>query len=188
MSLRKNISGHWFEITGAILSLALTSAGMCQTAAEKTVELEYVDTLEEIIVYGDRSLHLLREDTIKAEEAVFTAFNALNGDDEFDIYCIEEARTGTRIKTRWCRANFVRNVTSHPRHSGFIKSRRLFGPYIPDWAGVAKKHRQLEAEMEALATEHPELLDALVAYAIAKETLKIGKRKKCQGKGIICNK
>jgi len=173
----------------ALLAFAQASAGVCQTATTGEVEPAVVDTLEEIIVYGNKSLHLLREEVIHAEEAVFDSFNALNSDDAFDIHCFEEARTGTRIKRRFCVPNFVRNISSDPRHSAFIRSNnRAYGPYIPDWAGAAKKQRAMEAEMEALALEHQGLLDALVEYAVAKETLKVGKRKKCVGKGIICDK
>jgi len=174
--------------TGAIISLTLTSAGMCQTASNEEVAVEYVDTLEEITVYGRKSLHLLREDVIKAEEQIFGVFNELNSSDEFDIHCVEEARTGTRIKTRYCRPNFVTYMSSNPRHSAFIRAGRASGPYIPDWVGVQKKHQLLEKEMEALSSTHPELLDALVKYAVAKHVLATEKISQCKGKGIVCNK
>ena len=187
MSLQRYRKVSEIGISGAILSLALTSAGMCQTESAQEAAPEVIETLEEIIVYGDKSLHLLREDVIKAEEQVFGVFNSLNSHDEFDIHCIEEARTGTRIKTRSCRPNFVRNITSNPRYSSFIQSESAFGPYIPDWAGVKKKHRLLEEEMAALTVEHPQLLDALVDYAVAKQVLETRKNNKCEGRGVICN-
>lgn len=164
---------------GAIAFPLLLSVAHGQDVPAESQDIEYVDTLEEIIVYGNKSLHTLREETIAAEEAVFARYNEINSNDDFDIHCYEEARTGTRIKTRICVPNYVKRITRDPRQSTFIKAAGVVGPYIPDWAGANKSFRELMAEMEALALENPELLDALVDYAIAKETLR--KAKECNG-------
>lgn len=172
-------------ITAALLTL--TSVGMCQAeSVEQAAPVVVIDSIDEIIVYGENSLHLLREDVIQAEEQVFTVFNAINSNDEFDIHCVEEARTGTRIKSRLCRPNFVTQLTKDPKHHAWLFPGRTFGPYIPDWVGVNEKHRLLQEEMEALSADHPELLDALVDYAVKKHVLASEKQNQCRGKGIIC--
>jgi hypothetical protein len=104
---------------------------MCQSASAKEVEPAPSDKIEEIIVYGDKSLRRLRNDVYKAEQKVIVIFNSLNSDDEFDIHCTRDAPTGSHIKRRVCRANFVGKATAHEAR-GFM----LGQPYIPAWATI----------------------------------------------------
>ena len=189
MPLAQSISGRFGALTGTISLLAFSASAPGQTDPAESPDdeaIQYVETLEEIIVYGDKSLHVLREETIAAEEAVFSIYNDINSNDDFDIHCYEEARTGTRIKSRTCVPNYVRGISQDPRHNAFIQAGRASGPWIPDWAGANKNFRALMLEMETLALEHPELLDALVEYAIKKETL--SKAKACFGKDGDCDR
>ena len=177
-----------FGMTAVIVSCVFATAVSGQASTDQETAPQVVDSLDEITVYGKKSLHLLREDVIEAELNVFGIYNELNSSDDFDIHCFERARTGTRIKQRFCLPNFARNVSSNSRQFAFIKSEDASGPYIPDWAGVNKQQRQLEEEMEALAKQHPELIDALVEYATTKHILATEKTNSCKGKGIICEK
>ena len=91
--------------------LALARAGMCQTAPVEEVKEAPSDTLEEIIVYGQRSLLEFRLDLYRAEVNFYDLFNSLNSDDEYDVHCYREAPTGSHIRRRICRANFEKELT-----------------------------------------------------------------------------
>ncbi|MEM1176134.1 MAG: hypothetical protein AAGI27_15090, partial [Pseudomonadota bacterium] len=63
--------------------------------------------IEEVVVVGDKSLVTLKHAVYRAEEEFFAIFNAQNSDDEFDVHCRYEAKTGTRIRKHTCEANFL---------------------------------------------------------------------------------
>ena len=178
-----------FRITGlfatsAMLLLALTSVGLCQNAPVRELESDPTETIEEIIVYGDKSLVQLRFEMYKAEEVVFELFNSLNSDDEFDIHCYKEAPIGSHIKRRICKPNYVRELEAE------ATSRWLLGgqPYIDPVARIQQKDKLLREEMEALVIERPGLLKALSEFSDAEQILEAERQRRCEGQIIICRK
>jgi len=169
--------------TTATLLLAVTSMGMCQTASAQEVEPAPSDKIEEIIVYGDKSLSRLRSDVYRAEEKVIVLFNSLNSNDEFDIHCIKEASIGSHIKRRVCRANFVSKATADE-----ARGLMLGQPYIPAWARIKEKEKLLRKEMEALISESPELLESLSELSDAKQILGSEHKRRCEGRFLICRR
>lgn len=69
------------------------------------------ETPEEVIVRG-RRLTDLRFEIQVAREQAYAIFNEINSNDEFDIYCRDEGRTGTRATQRVCRAQFEGRVSA----------------------------------------------------------------------------
>ena len=116
---------------------------------------------DEIIVRGT-SRTALRAQIELAEDAIFDRFNEINSDDEFDIRCRLEVRTGTRIPQRVCQANFWRTALAE---SGEATVRMLQGSSDVNEslyrAQALYKTRLLEEEMTRLANEDKELLSAL---------------------------
>ena len=188
MSVQRNFRVSVICTTGAMLLLALAPTGMCQTVPDQEVEPAPSDAIDEIIVYGNKSLHTLRMDLYMAEENVFAVFNSLNSDDEYDVHCYYEAPTGTRIKRRMCRANFVKELTDESAMAMQLALRGMGGPYIPNWARVKKKEKLLLEEMEALVAEHPELLEALINLSDAKQILESERQRRCEGSFLICRR
>ena len=170
--------------TGAMLLLALASVGLCQNAPVQEVESDPTESIEEIVVYGEKSLVRLRFEFYKAEEVVFDLFNSLNSDDEFDIHCYKEAPIGSHIKRRICKPNYVRELTAE------ATARWLLGgqPYLDPVARIQQKDKLLREEMEALVIERPELLKVLSEFSDAKQILETERQRRCEGRIIICSK
>jgi hypothetical protein len=97
MSLQRNFRVGGVSTTAAVLLFALAPLGTCMSAPAQQVEPEPAETIEEIVVYGNKSLVQLRLELYKAEDAVFDLFNSLNSDDEFDVHCYKEAPIGSHI-------------------------------------------------------------------------------------------
>lgn len=116
---------------------------------------------EEVVVRG-RSRAALRAQIRLAEDAVYERFNAINSDDEFDIVCRREVRTGTRIPQRVCQPNFWRDALAD---AGEETTRGLQGGVAfgaQQFQGEAlHKQRLLGEEMRRLAAEDEQLLEAL---------------------------
>ena len=63
--------------------------------------------IEEIQVLGSRTLYSIRMEIVDEENKIFSMFNELNSDDDFDILCDNIAPTGSHIKQRVCEPRFV---------------------------------------------------------------------------------
>jgi len=70
-------------VTGAVLLLALVPVGMCQTTPVQKEEPAPPDTIDEITVYGDKSMRVLRQELFAAEDNAYAVFNMLNDDAEY---------------------------------------------------------------------------------------------------------
>ncbi len=101
-----------FYTMGTLFLLALTSVGRCQNTSTVAENSGPTEPIEEIVVYGSKSLLQFRLDLYKAEEAVFDLFNSLNSDDEFDIHCHKEMFIGSRLQRRVCKPNYVDLLTA----------------------------------------------------------------------------
>jgi len=123
------------------------------------------EAYEEIVVVGEPTLRNLRVALRAAENRVYEVFNALNDDNEFDIYCYSETRTGTNISRRVCKPNFVDTATTNMGQA-FLNYLRggLGGAQAPSIAIVRFKSGILREKMTALANESPELREAMLRY------------------------
>ena len=150
--------------------LVFATAGMCQTPTVEENEPASSESIEEIVVYGDKPLGTLRREVYKAEENFFDLFNSLNQDFEYDVNCYYEVPTGTHIRRHVCKANFVVDATSVQYVE--LRTRGPRYPTLPPELVIAKKKKILRQKMEAFVAEHPELLQALAEYTSTKATLK----------------
>ena len=69
---------------------------------------EYI--LEDTIVEGERVLHSLRMEMIKAEDLKYKIFNALNSTDDFDITCERIKQTGSILTRRGCDIGYLKKA------------------------------------------------------------------------------
>jgi len=168
-----------------MLLLLLATSNMGQTVLAEDVEQklpiameeiaseadgqESSESIEEIIVYGDKSLGALRREVYKAEEKFFDLFNSLNQDFEYDVNCYYEVPSFTHIRHHVCRANFVVEATSVQYVE--IRTRGPRYPTVPPELVIAKKKKLFRQKMEALVADHPELLQALTEYNGKRTTL-----------------
>ena len=184
MSLQRNFRVGGVSTTAVVLLFALAPLSMCRIAAAQEGEPEPTETIEEIVVYGKKSLVQLRLKLYKAEEAVIDLFNSLNSDDEFDIHCYKEAPTGSHIKKRVCKTNYLRDLTAEATRQWLL----IGGMYIHPVAKIRQKNELLRKEMEALVVERPELLNAFSEASDAKQVLDSEHKRRCEGRIFICRK
>jgi len=59
-----------------------------------------------------RRLSELRGDVQIARARAYGIFNEINSSDDFDVYCHDESRSGTRVPQQVCRARFEDRISS----------------------------------------------------------------------------
>ena len=192
MILERNFNFSRFSVLGIMLLLLLATINMGQTVlaeeveqrppitmeeiASEASEQESPESIEEIVVYGDKQLGALRRDVYKSEENFFDLFNSLNQDFEYDVNCYYEVPSFTHIRHHVCRANFVVEATSVQYVE--IRTRGPRYPTVPPELVIAKKKKILRQKIEALVAEHPELLQALTEYTSKRTTLESARDKR----------
>jgi hypothetical protein len=152
-----------------------TSPETMNELVSKISEQDSSESIEEIIVYGDKPLHTLRREVYRTEENFFDVFSSLNQDDDFDVRCYYEVPSFTHIRQHVCRAKFVVDATS-------AEAARFLGkpgaPAMPAESVIRRKREQFREILEALIAERPELLQALSEYTDAKQTLESEKQRR----------
>ncbi len=182
MSVKQNLWTSW-KFTAAALTMGiLPSLGLCQSAVDQKVEETPAEPIEEIVVYGEKSLGNLRHEVYRTEENFFAAFNSLNEEEEYDVHCFYEVPSFTHIRRHVCRANFVKDATAN-EYAGWRRGQ----PALSARTVITQKKRRLGEKMELLAVEHPELLEALSRYTNAKHVLK-SEKVKCGGQFLACGR
>ncbi|NLD35363.1 MAG: hypothetical protein GX654_00665 [Desulfatiglans sp.] len=120
---------------------------------------EYV--LPQITVIGDTSMGSLERDVIEAQELKFKVFNNLNSTRDFDIECRWRELQNSRIKKWVCEVGYLREARYDAIRDWIEK-----GIPIPSDGALlvqyADKGRALNREMNALATQYPEMALAIV--------------------------
>jgi hypothetical protein len=182
MSVQRNYMTRWVCTVSALLMAALPSIGLCQLAPEQVDDNTSTESIEEITVYGEKSLTNLRHAVYRTEENFFAAFNSLNEEEEYDVHCFYEVPSFTHIRRHVCRANFVAAATA-AEYAGW----RMGQPAVSAQTVIMQKKRRLGEKLELLAAEHPELLEALSKYTSARHVLK-SEKDKCGGQFLVCGR
>jgi hypothetical protein len=182
MSVKRNLSTSWKCTVAALTMGIFPSLGLCQSAVDQKAAETPAEPIEEIVVYGEKSLTNLRHEVYRTEENFFAAFNSLNEEEEYDIHCFYEVPSFTHIRRHVCRANFVKDATAN-EYAGWRRGQ----PALSARTVIMQKKRRLGEKMELLTAEHPELLEALSKYSDAKHVLK-SEKDKCGGKFLVCGR
>jgi hypothetical protein len=82
------------------------------------------EELDEVLVKGTK-LWQMRKEIVATEERFFRRYNELNKNDDFDIHCAMEAPTGTRLKSRICREQYIEDAEAEQAQA------MLRGEYAP---------------------------------------------------------
>ena len=192
MFLQRNFNISRFCGLGIMLLLLLATIDLGQTVLAEDVEqrppitLEEIaseagaqessESIEEIIVYGDKSHGAMRREVYKAEGKFFALFSSLNQREEYDVRCYYEVPSFTHIRRHVCRANFVIDATSAQSEAWRTAGPRR--PIAPAWMKIQRKKKQLRELKEELVSENPELLQALGEYTHLKQNLESEREKR----------
>jgi len=134
----------------AVLALPMTAVGQDQ------------ETIDDIVVVGQKSQAELRREVFKAEENFYSVYNNLNDDKDYDVRCFYEKATGTNIKNHVCRARFVtKSFERHARRNRNDLSRVANQNADPVFAEKTAKYQK---KLETLIATNPELQTALIKY------------------------
>jgi hypothetical protein len=98
-------------VAAILISIAASGGGAALAQSEGADAQAPQANSEEVIVRG-RRLNDLRSEVQVARERAYGIFNEINSDDDFDVYCREEGRTGTRATQRVCRAQFENRISA----------------------------------------------------------------------------
>lgn len=162
---RTAIRSWKLRTAGAVaLLFAHILPAMCQEQPPESAEPEVPEEIEEITVYGESNINILRRQFNLAQERMFELFNTLNSNDEFDIKCDYEQRLGSR---RWHHVCTPKFNTRPQAHAG--------GQYMVTYDGedkpsiqsprVRRLNRELWEEMARLVNENPQLRQSYIDLA-----------------------
>jgi len=117
---------------------------------------------DEIVVEGRKPENVYAE-IERLELSVYDRFNALNGNDEFDIHCFKQAPTGSNIPLRRCAPNFVVEAEAQAAQNTMVGARgRADARNHGDTTVLEQKSKALTEEIQRLAREDAQLMKDLV--------------------------
>ena len=144
----------------AVLTLPMVAVG--QDGQVSTGAASNDETIDDIVVVGQKSRSDLRREVFQAEEDFYAVYNKLNDDKEYDVRCFYETPTGTHQKNHVCRARFV--TKAYERHAR--RNRNNLSSVANQDADpvLAEKTATYQQKLETLIATNPELQAALIHY------------------------
>jgi hypothetical protein len=141
---------------------------------------------EEIVVYGEKSLIVLRNELYRAQEDFFTVFNSLNSTNDFDIKCNKITFLGARRRVHRCLPNFAIRYEAQASADMMIAAYAHqfeamdYSDNVDTAIGVLlrKKDKELWAEFASLVLENPDLQQELVELRNANRALEVERQRK----------
>jgi hypothetical protein len=132
---------------------------------------EYI--LEDITIIGQNSIGSLRYEVDHAVDRMYEIYNELNTNDDFDIHCVWNAPTGSRIKRKLCTPVYVKNLQAMATQYALydIDNSGITSIYI-DYSEIAINDAKLRENMKRLILENPSLFDAVVEHVKLRKELK----------------
>lgn len=117
--------------------------------------------IEEIEIIGQRTNGQLRLEIQRVEEHMFSLFNDLNSSSDFDVTCTNITHTGTLIPVWECDVGYLKRA----RYQDAMNLLQFGYPARTEeqlYWDHREKTAEFNAEMRALALEHPELAEAML--------------------------
>jgi len=149
-------------VMSMLLGMCLPQVAVTQEdGPEATAESDEID---EIVVLGARSLTLLRQEVVVAEDRFFDLYNELNEDDDYDIVCESRRPIGTRIQVRECKAQFVRDAEYEATQDALQFSDSPANVTARPIRTSSKDYEILDEKLKSFAVSSPELREALMDY------------------------
>jgi hypothetical protein len=141
-----------------MLVLCLFGPGPARAQAPEAADEEVID---EVLVYGQKSMLVLRRELLLAEEKFVNTYNDLNENDTLDIVCINEAPTGSKIVRRTCLPQYRWDERQNDSMD-FLRNAGMAPPTTR--ITVMPDDTELLENMQLLAREHSQLLESLMDY------------------------
>jgi hypothetical protein len=125
---------------------------------------------DEIVVLG--RIGTLRHELDIAEDAVFDRFNQIVGDHRLEIHCRTESKIDSHITQRVCASNSWREENANIAQAllGEVRGETVAPPQFYNAEQLLMQQRLRDA-MRRLATEDPQLHDAILRVGKAQDAL-----------------
>lgn len=157
ITARRSTSPKYPAVAMAVLSIsALLWVVPAPSLAQKSDE-----PVEEIVVFGEKSLQALRTQIIDAETRMLNLFNSLNSDNEFDITCEVAALSGSAIRQRVCDIQYMKIARSDAAKDYVLLDNPVPSEYELQVMN-AHKRDAANKELAELVVEHRELATAII--------------------------
>ena len=155
-----------------VLAMAALSPGAIAASTEQAPDLD------EVVVNGAKLDQVMKE-LLQAEDRFFRRYNELNTKDDFDVQCQKEARIGTRLKKRHCRAGFEEKAMAEEGQEAgkiFQSIQDQFrlgasnpvvqgGPIVPGIQVMETRRPEFREHMKEVVRRNPELIELLQQHA-----------------------
>ena len=129
--------------------------------------------MEEITVIGQRSIMNLRIQVDKAVDRMYSVYNEINKDNDYDIICRREAPTGSRIKRKLCTPVYVERLqTEATQRALYDMDESGSTSLYVDYTEIARNDVKLRENMKKLILENPQLLAAVLEHVRLRDELK----------------
>lgn len=113
------------RIARATAPLFLLLAPLTQIAVAASADQP--EPLDTEVVKGTRAqLDKMQQEMVKSEDAFFKRYNVLNTNDDFDMTCYREARTGTKVRQRYCVPAYMKKALQAQSQSQAINLQQNF--------------------------------------------------------------
>ena len=173
--------GIWVRVLGVLALYGF--AGPWSLAQNEVGEGAAADeTVDEITVYGEKSLPKLKLEYEAAELNFYNLYNDINDDYRYDVICREEAPTGSHIKQRVCWPRYELEAREQEGKSNFFRGYNDPGMAAEELF-IKKKMRERIAK---LAEEDPRLLKALIEYRDKYQLYEHERTRRCTGGPLFC--
>jgi hypothetical protein len=154
---------------GILLLLVIPQA----QGAALPVPTDQKDSLDTVVVEGRlHQLEALRNEMVLVEDRFYERYNALNPVRDFDTHCYVESRTGTRTKSRYCRAVYQEKAFEREGqdHSEAMKTMMNQGsdlgpmpwvPPTPSTVVIEARRKEYQQNIRNVVNRNPELVEML---------------------------
>ena len=161
--------------TSSVLQLLLLAP--LAFASNSEAAQEQKDSLDTVVVEGRlHQLETLRNEMVLVEDKFYEQYNALNPVHDFDTHCHIESHTGTRTKSRYCRAVYqdkaftregqdyaealktMMNQGADDKDSGGAKP---WVPPTPSTVMIEARRKDYQNNIREVVKHNPELIELL---------------------------
>jgi hypothetical protein len=141
--------------------------------ANTAVVPDQQESLDTVVVEGRlHQLETLRNEMVLVEDRFYERYNALNPVRDFDTHCYIESHTGTRTKSRYCRAVYQDKAFTREGQDYAEAMKTMLGdgdtadpkpwvPPTPSTVMIEARRKDYQNNIREVAKRNPELIELL---------------------------
>lgn len=166
---------HRPQLTSLPASLLLIVVSLTASGQEVPADSSSRQTgsqIEQITITSKRTPFQLRARIKAAERRLYSAYNEVNTEDDYDVDCDKDTPTMSHIPEQRCWPVFFQNIVADEAQRAMLL--QDFNIVSPDKLAVlyATEFDKLRANILAVAKENPEVASALMEYGGLQQALK----------------